>query len=62
MAKANERFVTVYQEGTLRQRSILVDKETGVHYLYCSAGYGAGLTVLLDNQGKPIVSKSGLYE
>lgn len=32
-------------------------RETGVNYLYHSQGYGAGLTVLLDSEGKPVVSK-----
>ncbi len=34
----------------------LVDKETGVHYLYVWAGYGGGLTPLLDKDGKPVVN------
>ena len=37
---------------------ILVDKETGVNYLYHSSGYSGGLTVMLDKNGKPIVTSS----
>lgn len=38
-------------------RSVIVtDTETGVQYLYVSNGYGGGLTVLVDETGKPIVS------
>ena len=35
---------------------VLVDKETGVNYLYACSGYSGGLTVLLDADGKPIVT------
>ena len=37
--------------------TIIVDKETGVHYLLVRSGYGAGLTPLIDANGKPIVTK-----
>ncbi|MBR1740167.1 MAG: xylan 1,4-beta-xylosidase [Ruminococcus sp.] len=55
MAK-NERFVTVHKEGTMFQRKVLVDKETGVNYLWISEGYAGGLTLLLDKDGKPVVT------
>ena len=35
---------------------ILVDKETGVNYLFTSSGYAGGLTVLLDKDGKPVIT------
>ena len=35
---------------------ILVDRETGVNYLWTASGYAGGLTVLLDAEGKPIVT------
>ena len=35
---------------------IWIDKETGVNYLYHSSGYAGGLTVLLDKDGKPVVT------
>ena len=38
-------------------RQIIVDKETGVHYLVWKAGYGAGITPLLDSEGKVVISK-----
>ena len=37
--------------------TIIVDKETGVNYLLVRSGYGAGLTPLIDADGKPIVTK-----
>ena len=54
MAK-EKRFEKIYsQEAGSTQ--IWVDKETGVNYLYHSSGYAGGLTVLLDKDGKPIVT------
>ena len=36
---------------------IIVDRCTGVHYLAWKSGYGAGITPLLDADGKPTVYK-----
>ena len=38
------------------QCRVLVDRETGVNYLWTASGYAGGLTVLLDAEGKPIVT------
>ena len=61
MAKKEERFVVLVRDGSsLKEvgvRQILVDKETGVHYLCWKSGYGAGITPLLDSEGKVIVTK-----
>ena len=56
MKKSNKRFVVVEKEGALESRSVLVDRETGVNYLWTASGYAGGLTVLLDAEGKPIVT------
>ncbi|MEE1002192.1 MAG: DUF6440 family protein [Acutalibacteraceae bacterium] len=61
MAKKEERFEVVYKDGSDMKnsgvRQIIVDKETGVNYLAWKAGYGAGITPLLDSDGKVIVTK-----
>lgn len=36
---------------------IIVYKETGVNYLMVRSGYGAGLTPLIDAEGKPVITK-----
>lgn len=36
---------------------VIVDKETGVNYLFVKNGYSGGLTPLLDAEGKPIITK-----
>ncbi len=50
-----KRFKKVYSQGA-GSIMILVDKETGINYLFCSSGYAGGLTVLLDRDGKPVVT------
>ena len=52
-----KRFEKVYAQGTLDVFEIWVDRETGVNYFYHAAGSGAGLTPLLDREGKPVVTK-----
>lgn len=54
MAK-EKRFRKVYSQD-MGSTVILVDKKTGVNYLFTSSGYAGGLTVLLDKDGKPIVT------
>lgn len=36
---------------------VVTDTETGVQYLYVGRGYGGGMTVLVDADGKPIVKE-----
>ncbi len=52
----NERFEKVYSQGKIQEVQILVDKETGVNYLFSHKGNAGGLTVLLDKEGKPVIS------
>ena len=54
MAKKN-RFVKVYSQG-MGSMEIWVDRETGVNYLHRQNGYAGGLTVLLDREGKPVIT------
>ena len=56
-----ERFEVIFRDGSQLKdegvRQILVDKETGVNYFCWKSGYGAGITPLLDSEGKIIVTK-----
>ena len=55
--KDDKRFIKVFREGSLTESTeVLLDTETGVNYLYISAGYGMGITPLLDEEGKVVVS------
>ena len=52
-----KRFKKVYRQGSLDCIEILVDTETGVNYMFRSAGYAGGLTPLLDAKGNVIVTR-----
>lgn len=55
MARKEKRFV-IYSEGSgLSSVKIIMDKLTGVHYLFFEDGYAGGLTALLDKDGKPFI-------
>lgn len=55
----NKRFDVTQSQGSgfFNFYQVIVDKQTGVNYLCVKAGYGSGLTPLLDENGKPIVTK-----
>ena len=55
MAK-NERFEKIFSQGVLSTMEIWVDKETGVNYLFYQSGNAGGMTVLLDREGKPVIT------
>ena len=53
----DKRFVKTYKQGFWdRTMEVWVDKKTGVNYLVTNTGYAGGMTVLVDAQGKPIVT------
>lgn len=54
--KKSNRFEMIYSQGIVERTDVWVDKETGVNYLYHQNGDAAGLTVLLDKDGKPVVT------
>jgi len=51
-----KRFVKTWSDGAFGSNEIWVDRQTGVNYLYHNGGYGGGLTVLVDREGKPIIT------
>ncbi len=56
---AKKRFVRIYYAGVFEQQRVYVDTLTGVNYLLliCNTNnMGSGLTVLLDADGKPVVT------
>lgn len=60
MANKEKRFIELHKEGSELSvaKIILLDKETGVQYLFIKSGYGAGLTPLLDRDGKPLIGST----
>ncbi len=60
MGKKENRFEIAYKEDNALVKGlkmILVDKETGVNYLFVQSGYAGGLTPLLDAEGKPVITR-----
>ena len=53
-----KRFIKTYTQGGFKDNlmQVWVDRQTGVNYLYSASGYSGGLTVLLDKDGKPVVT------
>ena len=59
MARKEDRFIkTVVDNGGFNDAymAIYVDRKTGVNYLFTQSGYAGGLCVLVDRDGKPIVT------
>lgn len=58
-SKDNNRFFVKSVDNVkgLGRISILVDRETGVNYINAWVGTGSGLTLLLDENGKPVIDK-----
>lgn len=56
--ESHGRFDVVYKEGTISGFKIIVDKETGVHYLFSWDGYAGGITPLLDKDGKTVITSN----
>lgn len=48
---------TMGKANLMETNTIIVDKETGIEYLYHGGASGGGLTVLLDRSGKPKISR-----
>ncbi len=61
MAKKDKRFIKIHSESVFAGASeIWVDRETGVNYLWHNSGNAGGLTVLLNADGKPVVTPKSL--
>ena len=55
MAK-NERFIRTYTQGAINCTENWVDRETGVNYVFHTAGNAGGLTPLLNRDGTPVIT------
>ena len=58
---AKERFVEFYSQGITNVEKIIADTETGVNYLLASSTLtaGCGMSILVNQNGKPIVTSIG---
>ena len=65
MTIKEDRFIKTVVDGggfSDNYMAIYVDRKTGVNYLFTQNGYAGGLTVLVDANGKPIVTPVSQYE
>lgn len=60
--KKEARFVEKHVGSFFNDTRILVDRKTGVNYLWHCEGYAGGLTPLLNRDGTPVVSPLPLSE
>ena len=51
------RFVKSEKDGFLNGTQVIVDTKTGVQYLFVFEGNRGGLTVILDQDGKPLLDE-----
>lgn len=61
---AKKRFIEIYSKGIGNVQKIIVDTETGVNYLIVSISHteGCGVTILVDKDGKPIVTPINSFD
>ena len=52
-----DRFKKVYSQGVISVIEIWIDTMRGVNYVFHRDGNAGGLTPLLDEEGKPVVSR-----
>ncbi|MCI8595099.1 MAG: hypothetical protein HFF09_07615 [Oscillospiraceae bacterium] len=56
MAKKKRFFVSYQQSSLASETKIIVDSMTGVNYLFQYTGNGGGMCVLVDADGKPLLT------
>lgn len=55
-AAESERFKLIDSYENLTSKiKVFVDNDTGVQYLMYKSGYGVGVTVMVDGEGKPLM-------
>ncbi|MGF3056441.1 DUF6440 family protein [Microbacterium sp. YY-01] len=52
-----KRFEVIHRDSVFSGPRVLRDNMTGVLYVSVSEGFGGGITVLVDRDGKPIVDE-----
>ena len=60
MVQKEDRFIKTLVDGggfNENHMAIYVDKKTGVNYMFVHSGHAGGLTPLLDQDGKPVITR-----
>lgn len=61
--KDTDRFIRIHKQGAGFSPifEVWVDRRTGVNYAVWASGYAGGMTVMLDAEGKPIITELDDY-
>lgn len=62
MAVTEDRFERIYKQGIFSGVEIWMDKATGVNYMLLTSGGKTGLTVLVNEEGKPIINDTNKFD
>ena len=64
VAKNDKRFIVTEKEGSAFTNiiQVIVDKNTGVNYMFVQSGNAGGLTPLLDRDGRPVITSTANFE
>ncbi|MEK4029310.1 MULTISPECIES: DUF6440 family protein [Bacillaceae] len=54
----SKRFEIIYTQGKLEIFKVIRDNQTGVLYMLNQTGAGSGLTVMVDQEGKPLLDEN----
>lgn len=57
MSDNTERFIKTYAQGKISCIEIWMDTQTGVNYIFHRVGNAAGFSVLLDADGKALITR-----
>lgn len=49
------KYISSEKVGADDYGRVIVDNKTGVEYFFYKVGYGGGMTVLVDKDGKPVI-------
>lgn len=61
--KDTDKFIRIHKQGSCFGATfeVWVDRNTGVNYAVWASGYAGGMTVMLDADGKPIITQLDDY-
>lgn len=54
---SEKRFEIIDKQGKLEQFKVIRDNQTGVLHMMFLSGYAGGLTVMVDQNGNPLVDE-----
>ena len=55
---SEKRFEIVEKQGKIEQFKVIRDNQTGVLYMSHVVGYSGGLTMMVDQEGKPLIDEN----